>query len=230
MTTWDPEGISIVVLLFLALALGLAGLWIGIVRKTKTATIIGGFFLAIPVVFVVIVLLADATADRPSTTTARAATSSTSQVTGSSSLAGNSVEERLQTLQALSRTSKATIYYPGDPYAGMSIVHIQADTLAGTGPTAMIIQYASDPSDRFMTVTIYTAEQYASARVVPNGPPVTVKPHSPSDFVFGPIGAPSHNLLQSVRPGAVIVVTGDPGMTVSQLVDVAEQLRPVIAQ
>ena len=144
-------------MLSLALVIGVAGLALGIIRKKKSTTIIGGFFLAIPAVFAVVVLLASVTSERSPTTTARAPAPSASQPTpGDSSLAGKSVGERLQVLQALSRTSKATIYYPGDPYAGMSMVFIGSDLLAGEGPVAMSIHYAAEASDRSMTVDIYT--------------------------------------------------------------------------
>jgi hypothetical protein len=193
-------------------------------RRLGTARGRSGFVQhRIPILFVLVVL---------ATAVGACATATTLSTTllppnSSESMAGKSVEQRLQALEALSRTSKATIYYPGDPYAGMSIVSIDTADLAGNGAYAMNIQYASESSDRVMTVMVYTDDQYARAHVVPTGPPVTVVPHSPSDFVFGPLGAPSHNLLQSVRPGAVIVVTANPGMSVSQLVDVAEQLTPV---
>ena len=181
-------------LLSLALIIGLGGLAIGIVRKKKSATIIGGFFLAIPAVLAVVVLLASTTPERPPTTTARAPASSASQPTpGESSLAGKSVEERLQTLQALSRTSKTTIYYPGDPYAGMSIAFIGSDSLAGIGHVAMSIHYAADASERSMTVDIYTPQQYAqSAAAHAHAAPATVVLRSDSSDTMYKLSGATH--------------------------------------
>jgi hypothetical protein len=125
---------------------------------------------------------------------------------GPPSLVGKSAEERLQTLQALSRTSKATIYFPGDPYAGVSIFNIDTDNLAGKGAYAMNIHYAAESSDRSMTVTLRSDS---------------------SDTVYKLSGDPAPVELVAKRPGAVIVVRGDPEMTASQLSDVATQLMPV---
>ena len=154
-------------------------------------------------------------------------TSTLPPANGPPSMAGKSAEERLQALRALSRASKATTYYPGDPYTGMSIVSIDTADLAGNGAYAMKIRYATESSDRSMIVTIYTADQYARAHVEPTGPPVTIMPYRPSDFIIGPFGVPRHNILRSQRPGAVIVVSGNPSMGVGQLTDVADHLRPV---
>jgi hypothetical protein len=145
------------------------------------------------------------------------------------SLAGKSAEERLQTLQALSRTSKATIYFPGDPYAGMSIVNIDTDSLAGKGAYAMSIHYATESSDRSLTVTIYTPEQYAQSSAAHSHEArstVTLRSDS-SGTVFKLSGDPAPVELVAKRPGAVVVVRGDPEMTASQLSDVATQLMPV---
>jgi hypothetical protein len=79
------EGLFYSVLLFLALAVGLAILAIGVVKKRKSATIIGGALVAIPTVFIAVVLLVNgavlfinATADKPPTTTVTAPASSKS--------------------------------------------------------------------------------------------------------------------------------------------------------
>jgi hypothetical protein len=131
---------------------------------------------------------------------------------GPPSLVGKSAEERLQTLQALSRTSKASIYFPGDPYAGMSIFNIDTDNLAGKGAYAMSIHYATESSDRSMTVTIYTPEQYAQSSAAHSHEArstVTLRSDS-SDTVYKLSGDPAPVELVAKRPGAVIAVRGRP--------------------
>ncbi len=144
-------------------------------------------------------------------------------------LGGMSEAERGQTLADLSRTSRATVYYPGDPSLGMKMAHIDKDFLSGTGPRALVIRYGGQTPERHMTVTVYTPEQFEEYSQLGSGasPPVALTGGS-GDAIYelGGGGLPQTTLVAQ-RPGAVVVVSGNPDMTVSELTEVAAALRAV---
>lgn len=120
------------------------------------------------------------------------------------------------------------MYYPGDPSLDMAMVHIDTDFLGGTGPYAMIIQYAADTGDRYMTVTLYTPEQFAADGLPSGAGPAITLDTGTGDAIYelGGGGLPQTTLV-APRPGAVVVVSGNPDMKVSELSDVAASLRSV---
>jgi hypothetical protein len=122
------EGLFYWVLLFLALATGLGILAIGVVKKRKSATIIGGALVAIPAAVIAVVLLVNgavlvvnATADKPPTTTVTAPASSKagpSSTTTTTQLTPSSVSTSPSTL-ASTITTRMVPAATKDSFLGM---------------------------------------------------------------------------------------------------------------
>jgi hypothetical protein len=142
-------------------------------------------------------------------------------------LKGKTVEERRQTLETLNRVSPTRVYYPGDPYAGMSLIHITTNSLGGTGPYSMFMEYATESLDRYMTITLYTPDQFARYGNVPKAAePIPTLAVGPGDQILA-AGSPRQTWLVARRPEAVVVVSGTPELGVSGLSDVAAHLASV---
>lgn len=110
----------------------------------------------------------------------------------------------------------------------MSLIYITTDSLGGTGPYSMVMEYATESVDRTMTITLYSPDQFARYGIVPKAAePILTLATGPGDQIYATGGSPPQTWLVARRPGAVVVVSGTPDLGVSGLSDVAAHLASV---
>jgi hypothetical protein len=197
------EGFFYWFLLFFALAIGLGELAIGVVRKKKSITIIGGFVLAIPVVLMASVLLVNAAAllaravgDGPSSTTVTAPAPSESRQTG------------VRGLDAV--PPGFALVVEGESKEGSTVPRVRSVIIPELGVFRMELAGHADPAEMVITVRTPDRELGYRGQAVFSGRP------RPMDmaFLISPLTYPSSwTVAKSTRTGnhiSAVLTRGTP--------------------